>query len=259
MFDFLDTLAKDALETVESGYYEKIDSTSSYEPRSLKQALRDADGNPIIAEVKAASPSAGYIRRRMNPIKLAGSMIGAGAAGLSVLTEPKHFKGSISYVKEINNIYNCPVLMKDFILSDVQLNAAKRIGASAVLLISTLFFRGYGELELSEMIKQAHLLGLEVLLETHSLKEYNNGLTTDADLIGINNRDLTTLKTNLNVTEMILRNADRTDKLVVSESGIKSASDIRFLRECGADAFLVGSSIMASQNPKSKVRELVEA
>lgn len=259
MSDFLDTLAKDALETVKSGYYEKLDSTSCYRPKSLKQAIRHTDGNPIIAEVKAASPSAGYIRRRMNPVKLAGSMIGAGAAGLSVLTEPKHFKGSISYVKEINNIYNCSILMKDFILSDVQLNAAMRIGASAVLLISTLYFRGYSELSLSEMIKQAHKLGLEVLLETHSLEEYNNGISTDADLIGINNRDLTTLKTNINVTKKILRNADRSDKLVVSESGIKSASDIRFLRECGADAFLVGSSIMTSQNPESKVRELVEA
>jgi indole-3-glycerol phosphate synthase len=259
MPDFLDILAQDALETIESGYYDEIVRTTNSSPQSLTQALRQAKGNPIIAEVKAASPSKGYMREKMNPVKLAGSMIRAGAAGLSVLTEPKHFKGSISYVTKISEAHTCPILMKDFILSNVQLQTARRIGASAVLLISTLYSRGYSKIRLTEMINQAHKEGLEVLLETHSYDEFNNGITTEADLIGINNRDLKTLKTDLSVTERVLRTANQTDKMIVSESGIKMAKDIRYLRECGADAFLVGSSIMASRIPESKVRELVEA
>jgi len=258
MPDFLDRLAQDAIETIKSGYYEEL-NTVRYNPQSLVKALKQAAGNPIIAEVKAASPSRGDIKHNLKPRELTNLMIIGGAAGLSVLTEPKHFKGSLSNLIKIREAQSAPILMKDFVLSKVQLKTARRVGASAVLLISTLYSRGYGETELTEMISFAHKEGLEVLLETHTFEEFNAGINMEVDLIGINNRDLKTLRTDLTVTERILRESSLTDVMVVSESGVESADDIRFLRGCGADAYLVGSSIMSSSDPESKVRELVRA
>jgi indole-3-glycerol phosphate synthase len=259
MPDILDRLAQDAVETIKSGYYEEVGKASTHQPRSLKHALGEAKGNPIIVEIKAASPSKGLFHKKLNPVKLSGQMIKGGAAGLSVLTEPKHFKGSIRYVAEISDTCSYPILMKDFILSEAQLDAAVKAGASAVLLIQTLFDRGYGEVELGEMISRAHHKNLEVLLETHTVDEFKAGVTSGADLIGINNRDLKTLVTDLRVTENVLREGGHPSKMVVSESGVNTVDDIRFLRGCGADAFLVGSAVMESIDPERKVRELVEA
>ena len=259
MPDFLDRLAKDALDTIKSGYYKEKIRISNNEPLNLKKSLMHAEGNPIIAEIKAASPSKGSIKENINSVKLAELMMNGGAAGLSVLTEPKHFNGSIKYVSDIQAVHSYPILMKDFILSKAQVKTARKIGASAVLLISTLYNRGYGEIGLESMIDLVHKEGLEVLLETHSIEEFKTGINTDADLIGINNRDLKTLETDIKVTESILRQVEPAGKIVVSESGIKNASDIIFLRNCGAKAFLVGSSIMESDDPQSKVKELVNA
>jgi indole-3-glycerol phosphate synthase len=127
------------------------------------------------------------------------------------------------------------------------------------LLIQALFDRDYCELGINEMIKQAHSKKIEVLLETHNESEFKRAVDSKADLIGINNRDLGTLKVDLNVTTNILNNNDIKGKVIVSESGINSASDIRFLRECGARAFLVGSAIMMACNVETKVRELARA
>jgi indole-3-glycerol phosphate synthase len=259
MPDFLDRLAIDALDTIKSGYYEETIQIPDNLPISLKNSLILSKGNPIIAEIKAASPSKGSIRNNINSIKLAELMMKGGAAGLSVLTEPKHFNGSTKYISHIRAAHSYPILMKDFIISEAQVKTARKIGASAILLISTLYNRGYGEIGLEEMIDLAHRKGLEVLLETHSIEEFKTGLNTDADLIGINNRDLKTLKTDIKFTESILKQVKPAGKIVISESGIKNASDIVFLRDCGAKAFLVGSSIMESKDPQSKVKELVNA
>lgn len=259
MHDFLDLLALDAIKTIESGYYEETSGKTHNKPRSLEQSLREAKGNPVIAELKSASPSKGVIKKNIDPINLAETLMSNGAAALSVLTEPIHFKGSLNYLGKICESHNYPILMKDFILSKVQVKAAKKTGASAVLLISTLYSRGYGETDLEDMINTIHEEGLEVLLETHTIEEFVAGSSTKADLIGINNRNLITLETDLMVTQKILKEAGEREKLVVSESGINSARDIRYLRECGANAFLIGSSIMASPDPASKVKELVNA
>ena len=149
--------------------------------------------------------------------------------------------------------------MKDIILSPIQIYAASKLGANAVLLIQALFDRGYCEKSLNEMIVGAHVLGLEVLLETHTETEFNHAVKTDADLIGINNRNLATLKIDLNVTKEILTKNNPNGKIVVSESGINTPADICFLRECGAHAFLIGSAIMLTDNIEEKVKEFVEA
>jgi len=258
MSDFLDLLAYVAQRTIASGYYEKVTPIESKRV-SLKKAILDCQVNPVITEIKAASLSAGIIRRNVKNAMIAKAMEDGGATAISVLTEPKQFNGSLEALAQAREVVKLPILMKDIILSPVQIEAASKIGANAVLLIKSLFDRDYGEKSLNEMINAAHVLGLEVLLETHTESEFRSVLETDADLIGINNRNLATLKVDLNVTKNILAKNDSNGKVVVSESGIKMPEDIRFLRESGACAFLVGSAIMLTDNIEEKVKEFVNA
>jgi indole-3-glycerol phosphate synthase len=258
MTDFLDTLAKTAKETIASDYYDSLSGTSTSN-LGLKEAILKAEKAPVITEIKAASPSAGTLRKNANASRVAKSMEKGGAIGLSVLTEPKHFNGSLRTLVDARKTVKLPILMKDIILSAVQLEAAARAGASAALLIKALFDRGYCECSVHEMITRAHSQGLEVLLEAHTADEFRSASKTDADLIGINNRDLATLKIDLKVTKEILERNPPKDKPVVSESGITTPDDLRFLRKCGANAFLIGSAVMLANNIEEKVREFVSA
>jgi len=258
MPDFLDVLANDAMRSIEEGYYGT--TTKAATPLiSLKEAILKCERAPVISEVKFASPSAGTIRENCDLKGITRDMEEGGIVGISILTEPKHFKGNIDFIAEIRDQANIPVLMKDIILSPVQIDAASRIGADAVLLIQTLFDRGYCEKDIQSMIDCSHSKGLEVLLEAHVEEEFLSALKTDADMIGINNRDLKTLEVDLGVTERILTKYPSKRDVIVSESGINGPEDIRFLRGCGAQAFLVGTAIMEASNVTEKVRELVEA
>ena len=259
MPDFLDKLAQDARETIDSGYYNVSSKMPTYPSVSLKKAIIQSKHAPIISEIKAASPSLGIIRKNLSPEKVAVAMENGGAAGISVLTEPKHFEGSLISLTEVRNAVRLPILMKDIIISSIQLETASKIGANAILLIEALFERGYCEDDVNGMIAKAHSRNLEVLLETHNVNEFRSAVGTNADLIGINNRDLGTLKVDLEATRRILAENDAGGKIVVSESGIEKPDDIRFLYECGARAFLIGSSIMLTQDIEKKVRELVSA
>jgi len=258
MPDYLDTLARDAKETVNEGYYE-ISTQLSVLSVSLRKAILDSKKNAVITEVKAASPSRGTIKTNFDPAEVAKAMKKGGATGISVLTEPKHFSGSLSYLAKIRKEVKLPILMKDIILNPIQLETASRIGANAVLLIEALFERGYCERSLEEMISQAHARNLEVLLETHNENEFQSAIETDADLIGINNRDLRTLKVDIRITERILKRYGTREKVVVSESGVMTPADLLFLRGCGAQAFLIGSAIMMADNIEKKVKEFVTA
>ena len=258
MPDFLDTLARDAEETVNEGYYE-VSTTDTFSPVSLRKAITESKKNAVITEVKAASPSRGTIKTNFDPERVAAAMENGGATGISVLTEPKHFSGSLSHLAKVRKAVTLPVLMKDIIISSTQLEAASRIGANAVLLIEALFERKYCELSLEEMISEAHTRNLEVLLETHNENEFQSAVETDADLVGINNRDLRTLKVDLKITERILKRCVTHEKIVVSESGVITPTDLLFLRKCGAQAFLIGSAIMMADNIEKKVKEFVTA
>jgi len=258
MADFLDVLARNAKETINKGYYE-VSTQISTPSVSLKKAILESKHIPIITEIKAASPSSGTIRKDFNPEEVAVAMENGGAVGISVLTEPKHFKGSLVSLIKVRKTVKLPVLMKDIIISPTQLETASKIGANAVLLIEALFERRHCEYDVYEMIAQARSKNLEVLLETHNEDEFQSAINSDADLIGINNRDLGTLKVNLEVTKRILEKNDAHGKIVVSESGIKTPADLRFLHKCGAHAFLIGSAIMIADNIEKRVRELVTA
>jgi indole-3-glycerol phosphate synthase len=258
MTDFLDKLAKDSLDNVESGYYRHYRTVKPVQA-SLKAAVLTAKSNAVISEIKSASPSAGTIRSAVDSTLVAQAMQRGGAVGLSVLTEPKHFNGSLQALSQSRAAVNLPILMKDIIMVQKQIEVASKLGANAVLLIEALFERGYCDVNVEEAIANAHGYGLEVLLEAHTEDEYLKAIQTKADLVGINNRNLATLKINLETTKSILQRHGKHGKTVISESGIHNASDLRFLRDCGADAFLIGSSIMLTQDIESKVKEFVEA
>jgi indole-3-glycerol phosphate synthase len=258
MPDYLDKLALDAKETIAENYYE-VSKATEKSFISLKKAIGENNQNSVITEVKAASPSRGSIKTSFVAADVAKAMEKGGATGISVLTEPKHFSGSLTYLAKVREAVKLPILMKDFFLSPKQVEAASKLGANVILLIEALFERGYCEANLEEMIKLAHSKQLEVLLETHNEEEFRRAIETDADLIGINNRDLRTLKIDLKTTATILEKIDSKNKLVVSESGIMNPQDLIFLRSCGSQAFLIGSSVMMADNIEQKVKEFVTA
>lgn len=254
MPDFLDMLARDAKERVNKGYYE-VSTHIAIPSISLKKAILESKRMPVIAEIKAASPSLGTIRKNFSLEEVARAMEEGEAVGISVLTEPKHFEGSLFSLAKVRKAVKLPLLMKDMIISSIQLEAASKIGANTILLIEALFERGYCEYNVHEMIAKAQSKNLEVLLETHNEDEFQSAVNSNADLIGINNRDLGTLKVDLGVTKRILEKNDSQGKIVVSESGIKTPADLRFLFGCGAHAFLIGSAIMMADNIEKKLKE----
>ncbi len=256
MTDYLDVLANSAMESVAEGYYREIPVIRGAD-LSLKEAILRCKRAPIISELKFASPSAGRLRENGRFVEIACEMEKGGAVGISILTEPRHFKGNTEYVEKVRNKINVPILMKDIILNPIQINSAVGMGANAILLMMSIFDRGYCEENVQDMIDYAHSKGLEVLLEAYTEEEFIEALKTSVDLIGINNRNLKTLEVDLKVTKRILEKHQLEDRVIVSESGVNSPEDIRFLRDCGAKGFLVGTSIMKSPKIQDKVRELV--
>ncbi|MFQ6011108.1 MAG: indole-3-glycerol-phosphate synthase [Nitrososphaerales archaeon] len=258
MPDLLETLVGDAFSSIQEGYY-VIKRSPSPKKNKLAQAISACKDNAIISEVKFSSPSLGAINKSSDHIGIAESMVKGGAVALSVLTEPKHFAGSIKYLEEIVQKTEVPVLMKDIFVSPEQVKAASLVGADAIVLISSIFRRGMTEISLESMIREAHKFGLEVLLECHDLEEFTRGLKSKADLIGINNRDLGTMQVSLEVSHKILSSVKGDlDKIVVVESGLHDSADVNALRMLGAKAFLVGTSIMSSGNIEEKVAQMVK-
>lgn len=255
MPDFLDMLVRDAHGTVRDGYYSDVPRTRGV-GACLRDAILESRGVALIAEIKAASPSEGNIRD-FDPIQLARTMESCGVAGVSVLTEPRHFKGDIRCLGEVRASVKLPLLMKDIVVHPAQVEAASRAGADAVLLIQAVFDRGNSPISRDEMIQHAHSLGLEVLLESHTGGEFSRAVESGADLVGINNRDLGTLRVNIHKTGRILSRHSCHGKVIVSESGIRTRDDIRLLREAGSHAFLVGTAIMSSSDVSMKIKELL--
>ena len=211
----------------------------------------------LLTEVKFSSPSLGKIRTISDPLKIAKQMIDGGSRALSVLTQPHLFNGSPEFFMAIRREVKVPMLMKDIVVDKIQIEAGRKIGADFMLLIQSLFDKKFLD-DIDEFVEFGHKNGLKVLLEVHTLEEFNNALKTNADLIGINNRNLDTLEIDLTTTEKILKNFD-SSRPIISESGIESPDHIKFLKESGASAFLIGSSIMKSQNIEEHVKKLANA
>lgn len=252
---FLAALVSAARETVRSGYY-SVEPSARGERMSLLAAVRRGVGGRtrVIAEVKFESPVDGKLGGG-EAASIALEYQRGGAAAVSVLTEPRAFGGRLEHLAAVKESVEIPVLMKDVVVDRAQVEAAARLGADAVLLIESVFERGMAEQGLEEMVGLAHSLGLEVLLEVHSEGEYLRALGSGADIVGINNRSLDTLRVSLDFSaELLSKHAHQ--KPVVCESGIRTREQILMLESLGADAFLVGSHLMKSRDRARAVMEL---
>lgn len=210
-------------------------------PISFKDALKGGGRLSVISEVKKASPSKGLIQPDFDPVKIAVTYEKSGADAISCLTEEFYFQGSSEYFKAIRAEVSLPMIRKDFIFDPYQIYEAKIMGADAVLLIAAVL----DDAKLKEYKLIADSLGLDVLAETHSKEELDRVLAADFDIIGINNRNLKTFDVTLDTTAK-LAGFIPDGKVIVSESGIKDNSDMKAVRSYGADAVLIGETLMRS-------------
>ncbi|MGJ8676465.1 MAG: indole-3-glycerol phosphate synthase TrpC [Akkermansiaceae bacterium] len=222
--------------------------------RGFRSAL-DLGGDrlSIIAEVKHASPSAGIIDPDFDPLRQAGMYMDGGASCMSVLTDEKYFKGSLADLTKIAQSSSIPLLRKDFIRHEIQIYEAIIAGADAVLLIVAALDHHH----LTHLYKVAKDFQLDVLVEVHDLPEMERALDLGADLIGINNRNLKTFKTDLATTEILAEEVGD-DVLLVSESGIRNTADCLRVLEAGANVILVGETLMKATNPAETMQEWLD-
>jgi|SRR5664280_2585600 len=215
--------------------------------RNFRQALISEDCN-IIAEVKCASPSRGRFVADFDPVIIAGVYEQNGAAAISVLTDEKYFAGHKNYLTQIRQNVNLPLLRKDFIIDPIQIYETRTIGADAILLIVHVL-----EKKLAEFILLSREVGLSPLVEVHTEEELELALATDAEIIGINNRNLDTFVTDIE-TSRKLRAQIPTDKIVVAESGIMTRIDIELLMQANINAFLIGEALITAPDIGEKLR-----
>ncbi|MFH0790917.1 MAG: indole-3-glycerol phosphate synthase TrpC [Candidatus Omnitrophota bacterium] len=221
-------------------------------PRSFRQAINKPRQIGLIAEIKKASPSRGVIRENFNLQEIASVYKQAEVQAVSVLTEEDYFSGNISYINEVKNIVDAPVLRKDFILEPYQVYESRYYGADAVLLIADLLSKD----KLKELLETASALELDCLVEVHTEKELKKVLGLKVPIIGINNRDLKTLEVDFKTTEKLFTLIPR-DKIIVVESGIKTSQDVLFLKVLGVHAVLIGEAFMQAEDIKKKIEEVM--
>jgi indole-3-glycerol phosphate synthase len=258
MVEYVANLAVKARARVRRGYYDNV-LTGKRSSKGLVETIQKLDRTPVITEIKFASPSAGKIRESEDPLRIAMEMLKGGACAISVVTDPEDFQGNLDTLATLSRVVGVPLVMKDIVVSLVQVQAAARAGAAAVVLISELFSKRLTNEPLGRLVQEAGRLGVEVLLEANSPYEFEKLPGHRPDLYGINNRNLSTFELDLSTTERVLAMNGHFDRPVVSESGIEHPRDIVRLKHAGANAFLVGTSIMKSSDVESKVRELVNA
>lgn len=219
----------------------------------FRDALKEGPGISVIAEVKRASPSAGVIRQDFHPRAIAESYCLAGVAAISCLTEGPHFQGSLAHLAEVASVADRPVLRKDFIVDEYQLDEAVAFGADAVLLIVAATHRDL----LGRLLRAATDRGLDTLVEAHTVDEARAAIDSGANVLGVNNRDLRTFTVDLATTELVAREVSREGLVLVSESGIRSRDDLRRLADCGVDAALVGEHFMRADDVRAAAARFV--
>jgi len=227
---------------------------NDFNTNSFEESLKTNEIS-FICEVKKASPSKGVICNDFNPIKIAKDYENAGASAISVLTETEFFKGNDSYLTEIAKETNLPVLRKDFIIDAYMIYEAKLLGASAVLLITSILDKE----DLENFIKLAYKLNLTPLVEVHSKKELKIAINAGANVIGVNNRNLKDFTVNINNTLSLEKNIPkniRKNIIFISESGIKTPEDIKLLNDNNIDAVLIGETLMRNDDKKLAISNL---
>ena len=240
---------------------EERESLEALEDRAMRQApragaFRAALARPgainVIAECKRRSPSRGILRADYDPAAIAAGYAAAGAAAISVLTEPTFFDGEPAHLERVRRAVTIPLLRKDFVVSDYQLLEARACGADAVLLIVA----ALSPAELAALAGRARRLGLDSLVEVHNADELEVALEAGADIIGVNNRNLRTLQVDVTASETLVSRIPA-GVVAVSESGLKSADDLRRLAALGYHAFLIGERFMAAPDPGRALGQLL--
>lgn len=222
-------------------------------PRDFAAALT-RDGINVIAELKKASPSRGVLRAAYNPAALAPALERAGAAALSVLTEPEFFQGALEDLTVARQVTSLPAMRKDFLFDPYQLYQARAAGADAYLLIAAILTTG----ALKQLITLGKQLGMAALVEAHTDEELARALEAGAEIVGINNRNLKTFEVSVETSLRLIESVPET-RVAVSESGLGTAEDLVRLRAAGFDAFLIGERLMQAADPAAALRALTGA
>src|SRR3989338_5535612 len=237
-------------------YFETLKKKMKDEKFSRYHLFKNAVSRPgqvnLIAEIKRASPSRGMLRQDFDVLKLAKIYVDAGAAALSVLTEEKYFLGKPMYVTSVSEHYSVPVLTKDFIIHEGQIFETFSCGSSAVLLIVAIL----SDAELKHLLEVAHAMDLDCLVEVHDEMELARALKAGAEIIGVNNRDLSTFDIDLKVSERLIPQIPK-DKIIVAESGIKTHNEVNLLKDLGAHAVLIGETFMKTPDMAGKIKEVM--
>lgn len=219
---------------------------------SFEAALNKDKRIKLIAEIKKASPAKGVLKQKYNPLDIAKSYEEYGADCLSVLTDAKYFQGDIDHLQQIRSFVSLPILRKDFIIEEYQIKESAACGADAILIIASILSKD----KIDQFLKICESLRMTGLVEVHTEEDVQKVLKTRARIIGINNRNLDTLEVNLDVTEKLIKLIPD-DRIVVSESGIRSTTEVEWLEAIGTDAILVGASLLTSKNLKEKIDNLM--
>lgn len=230
---------------------QKIKDAELPQPLDFFNSIKRKNEISIIAEVKKASPSKGVIKENFDPVEIAGEYNAANVQAISVLTEKDFFLGDDEYLVNIRQAFPLPILRKDFIIDLWQVYQSRCLGADAILLIVSILT----DSDLREFQTVAYMLGMQCLVEVHNKEEMERALESGAKIIGINNRDLKTFNMDLKITEKLMSYIPN-DKAVVSESGIKTPQDMKYLTNLGVDAVLIGETFMRSESIKAKINEL---
>lgn len=206
----------------------------------------------LIAEIKKASPSKGILRGDFNPVKIAITYQANGASAISILTDERFFEGKLEYIKKVKENITLPILRKDFFIDEYQIYETVATGADAIILICEIL----STKELIKFYEAATALGLDCLVEVHNEEDVEKALASGASIIGINNRDLHTFRLDISVTQKLVRLIPQ-NKIIVSESGIKTYEDVMFLKSLGVNAVLIGEAFMEVDDIASKMREVM--
>lgn len=243
MRTILDSIIERKKGEVEEWRKQKITIPASLsEPRSFIKALKEANNVAIISEFKRASPSKGDINLSLDPAQQAKLYAAAGASAISVLTDEKGFKGSFADLKKVREAVELPILCKDFIVDPIQIDLARSAGADVILLIAA----ALPQAKLAELYEYASEKGFECLVEIHDETDLEKALAINAQMIGINNRDLKSFVVDLANTEKLGPLVKKTGAMLISESGMKTRSDIVRAAAAGADGVLIGETFMTS-------------
>lgn len=233
------------------GWKQRLKRPGLHAARDFYSAIKRNGEISIIAEVKKASPSKGIIREDFQPVEIAREYYDSGIQAISVLTERNFFMGDDDYLVRVRQSIPTPVLRKDFIIDIWQVYQSRCLGADAILLIASVL--SFDDLKKFQVV--AGILGMQCLVEVHNKDELDKAMESGAKIIGINNRDLNTFNVDLKTTESLMNYIPH-DKAVVSESGITTPGDLKYLKELGANAVLIGETLMRASSIKAKINEL---